>query len=131
VSRVFGSYVQRFHPRLLVAAGLFLMAVGMGALAGFSQIPIVVAGAIAFGLGSSVLYPVVSAWVSEGLDPARRSGPQALVTTIFYAGLYAMPYPLSFLVAPAGYRATEGVLAVIGFTVASLVLASHMVRKKD
>ena len=129
MSRVAGSFVQRFHPRVLVAAGLMLMAAGLAMLAAFSQIALIVVGAVSFGLGSSVLYPVVSAWVSEGLDPARRSGPQALVTTIFYAGLYAMPYPLSFVVAPMGFRMTEALLAAAGAALAVLVIASHLMRR--
>jgi hypothetical protein len=84
---------------------------------------------VAFGLGSSVLYPVVSAWISQGVEPARRAGPQAVITTIFYAGLYGMPFPLSFVVAAGGYRVTEVLLAAIGFLLAGLLAASHVMRK--
>lgn len=128
LSRVGGSALQRLHPRVLVACGLSLMALGLVLLAvAGAWLPAVVVGAVAFGLGSSVLYPVVSAWISQGLDPARRAGPQAVITAIFYAGLYGMPFPLSFVVASGGYLMTEILLAAIGLLLAGLVAASHFI----
>ncbi|MDB5593225.1 MAG: Major facilitator superfamily 1 [Hyphomicrobiales bacterium] len=129
LSRVGGSVLHRLHPRVLVAGGLSLMGFGLVLLAvAGALIPVVIVGAVAFGLGSSVLYPVVSAWISQGLDPARRAGPQAVITAIFYAGLYGMPFPLSFVVASGGYRMTEILLAAIGLLLAALVAASHVMR---
>jgi MFS family permease len=121
LTRVAGSVFQRFQPRTLVASGLALMAVGLALIALSSSLAIIVAGSVAFGLGSSVVYPVVSAWLGQGIEPARRAGPQAVGAACFYMGLYGMPFPLAFLVAPAGYFTTSLLLAGFGLGVAGLM----------
>lgn len=121
LTRVSGSMFQKIQPRTLVASGLTLMAAGLALIAASSAIPVLIAGAIAFGLGSSVLYPVVAAWLGQGIEPARRAGPQAVGAACFYLGLHGMPFPLAFLVAPAGYFATSMILAAAGVAVAAVL----------
>jgi MFS family permease len=121
LTRVAGSVFQRFQPRTLVASGVALMACGLALVAGSSSLAIIVLGSVAFGLGSSVIYPVVSAWLGQGIEPARRAGPQAVGAACFYMGLYGMPFPLAFLVAPAGYLTTSLLLTGFGLFVACLV----------
>ena len=118
LTRVSGSIFQRFQPRALVSSGLALMAFGLGLVALSSSLPIIIAGSIAFGLGSSVIYPVVSAWLGQGIEPSRRAGPQAVGAACFYLGLYGAPFPLAFLVAPAGYVTSSLMLAGFGLIVA-------------
>lgn len=129
LSRISGSVLQRAHPRILVAAGLLMMGAGFALMATSSALPMIVAGSIAFGLGSSVIYPVVSGWISQAVEPSRRAGPQAVITAIFYAGLYGMPFPLSFVIAAIGYAATEYALCVIGLAFAALMAVSHLVKR--
>ena len=121
LTRVAGSMFQRFQPRTLVAAGLGLMAGGLALIALTSSLAFIGVGAIAFGLGSSVVYPVVSAWLGQGIEPSRRAGPQAVGAACFYLGLYGMPFPLAFLVAPAGYLNTSLMLALFGLVVAGVL----------
>jgi MFS family permease len=66
-----------------------------------------------FGLGHSLVYPVLSVWMSEGVDPARRAGPQAWLNAFFNVGLYATPLPETWLVAGFGYDWTMIVLSGI------------------
>ena len=118
LTRVSGNFFQRFQPRALVACGVSLMAFGLAVLAMTSAVVPVIAGAVAFGLGSSVIYPVVSAWLSQGIAPERRAGSQAVGAACFYLGLYGTPFPLAFVVAPAGYLATSIMLGLFACAVA-------------
>jgi MFS family permease len=121
MTRVAGGIFQRFQPRTLVASGVALMAFGLALISLSSSLAVIVAGSVAFGLGSSVIYPVVSAWLGQGIEPARRAGPQAVGAACFYMGLYGMPFPLAFLVAPAGYLTTSLLLAGFGLAVACVL----------
>ena len=121
LTRMSGNLFQRVSPRLLVASGLSLMAVGLGIIAASSALALIMSGAIAFGLGSSVIYPVVSAWLGQGIEPARRAGPQAVGAACFYFGLYGMPFPLAFLVEPAGYVTTSLLLMAFALAIALLL----------
>ena len=100
-------------------AGLALMSFGFVAIALAHALwwP-VIAGGILFGTGYSLVYPLLSAWMSEGLDPSRRAGPQALLNTSFNLGLFATTYPETLLIARFGYDATLYVLAGLGVTTA-------------
>ena len=69
---------------MLIASGLTLMCLGFVGIALAHAVwwP-VIAGGILFGTGYSLVYPLLSAWMSEGLEPSRRAGPQALLNTSF------------------------------------------------
>ena len=62
--------VEEVDRRVLIASGLTLMSVGFVAVALAHAVwwP-VVAGGILFGTGDSLVYPLLSAWMSEGLSP--------------------------------------------------------------
>jgi hypothetical protein len=77
---------------------------------------------VALGAGNSVMFPVVAAWMSEGLAPGERAGPQAIAATGFYFGTYAMPYPETFMVAAWGYAGAETALALLACAVALLLI---------
>jgi MFS family permease len=129
LSRVSGNMFQRFQPRFLVSIGVAMMGVGLAAIAITDQIWLVVLGSILFGLGSSVLYPVVSAWLAQGIEPEKRAGPQAVGSAAFYLGLHGMPLPLAFLVEPAGYAVTSYLLAFVALIVAgALLVRGQLVR---
>jgi MFS family permease len=107
--------VEEIDRRVLIASGLTLMSLGFVAVAFAHTVwwPVVIGG-IFFGTGYSLVYPLLSAWMSEGLEPSRRAGPQALLNTSFNLGLFATPYPETILISQFGYDATLYVLAGLG-----------------
>jgi MFS family permease len=115
--------IETIERRYLVGLGLTLMSVGFVAVAasGASIWP-VIAGGIAFGFGYSLTYPVLSAWISQGVDPDLRAGPQAVLNAAFNFGLFAMPLPETWLVASLGYERAMMVLAAIGIVVAGVLV---------
>ena len=107
------GFFQRLEPRLVVASGMIVMAVAYLTLI-IVMHPVAVAGCgILFGAGYSVVYPVLSAWVSEGLSASERAGPQALFNSIFNAGLLWMPLPITGVVALFGYAGALVALALL------------------
>jgi MFS family permease len=123
-SRFFAlRHVEDVDRRVLIATGLALMSLGFVAIAVAHAVwwP-VIAGGILFGTGYSLVYPLLSAWMSEGLEPSRRAGPQALLNTSFNLGLFATPYPETLLISRFGYDATLYVLAGLGFATALVLV---------
>jgi MFS family permease len=123
-SRFFAlRHVEDIDRRILIASGLALMSLGFVAIALAHAVwwP-VIAGGMLFGTGYSLVYPLLSAWMSEGLEPSRRAGPQALLNTSFNLGLFATPYPETILISRFGYDATLYVLAGLGFATALLLV---------
>jgi len=123
-SRFFAlRHVEEVDRRVVIASGLALMSFAFVAIALAHAVwwPVVVGG-ILFGTGYSLVYPLLSAWMSEGLEPSRRAGPQALLNTAFNLGLFATPYPETILIAHFGYDATLYVLAGFGFATALFLI---------
>jgi hypothetical protein len=81
----------------------------------------------ALGVGNSVMYPVLSSWMSYGLGPTQRAGVQALAATAFYFGIYAAPFPQSWLIGWIGYASTQlwlaGVCTLVGLV---MIFAGRM-----
>lgn len=106
-------WLADLRPPSLVIASLVAFTLAFVLIA-FAHGPLVLTlGGVAFGIGNSIMFPVVSAWVGEGLAPADRAGPQAVGTATFYFGIYAMPFPQTYMIAAWGYVATELVLAAL------------------
>lgn len=106
--------VEDANKRFLVAAGLALEAVGFVAVAWAGpHMLFVVAGGIVFGLGHSLIYPVLAAIMSADIEPSQRSGSQAWLNAGFNTGIYATPLPQALLVAWGGYNATMIALAIV------------------
>ena len=111
--------VEAVDRRLLVAAGLMLEAIGYVAVSGAgSRAWMVSIGGVLFGFGHSMIYPVLAVWVTDGVDAARRAGPQAWLNAFFNLGIYATPLPETWLVAAYGYEAAMVALAAIAAAVA-------------
>lgn len=101
------AVLAKYSPRILVTAGLVAYSLAY-LLIVLAREPIVMGiGAALFGFGNSVMFPVVSAWIGEGLEPRDRAGPQAVSTASFYTAIYALPWPQSFIIGAAGYAAAE------------------------
>jgi MFS family permease len=119
------NHFGRFDLRFIVAAGLILMGVGF-AIVAFGTLAVHVAlGGLVFGVGYSVVYPVLSAWISEGLPAGERSGPQALFNAAFNAGLLLMPLPVSYLIGWFGYSGALLCLAALGWAMAATLFVSN------
>ena len=84
----------------------------------------VVAGTL-LGLGNSMVYPVISAWMGKGAAAHARPGVQALAATSFYMGVYATPFPDTYLVAWFGYTTTEIILGGAGICVAIALILGY------
>jgi MFS family permease len=131
-SRFFAlRYVEEIDRRVLIASGLTLMCLGFVGIALAHAVwwP-VIAGGILFGTGYSLVYPLLSAWMSEGLEPSRRAGPQALLNTSFNLGLFATPYPETILISHYNYDATLYVLAGFGFATALFLIGRSRALKQ-
>ena len=118
------NHFGRFDRRMIVAGGLILMGIGFTTVAASGTALWVAFGGIIFGTGYSVVYPLLSAWMSEGLPAAERSGPQAIFNAAFNAGLLWMPLPVSYGVALLGYQGALLGLALFGWAMAALLLLS-------
>jgi predicted MFS family arabinose efflux permease len=105
------GFFQKLEPRLVVAGGMFVMALAYILLVIVMHPFAVAACGMLFGSGYSVVYPVLSAWVSEGLSASERAGPQALFNAIFNAGLLWMPLPITGIVALFDYAGALQALA--------------------
>ena len=112
------GFFQRLDPRLVVSVGMSAMALAYILLVRV-QHPFAVAGCGAlFGSGYSVVYPVLSAWISGGLSPSERAGPQALFNAVFNVGLLWMPLPVTGLIALFGYGGALQALALLSLVMA-------------
>jgi len=107
---------------MLVVASLVIYGLGFALIAFAGAAPTMILGAVAYGVGNSIMLPVVAAWVVEGIEPEERSGPQAVNISAFYLGLYATPYPIAHLIDAVGYVTTEWILAVIALAMSVVVL---------
>lgn len=87
-------------------------------------------GGVLFGFGNAIMFPVTAAWVGEGLEPSERAGPQAVNTAAFYFGIYALPWPQTFMIAAWGYDAIELTWALIASVLAVIVLFARVLPRK-
>ena len=107
--------IEQANRRYLIGAGLAFEAIGLVAVAFAAQhLWLVSVGGVLFGLGHSMVYPVLSVWMSQGVEPTMRAGPQAWLNTFFNIGLFAMPAPESWLIGAVGYDRTMIVMAGLG-----------------
>jgi MFS family permease len=119
-------FIEQLDRRLLVAAGLGLMATAFLLVAASDNRASIAAAGVMFGFGYSVVYPLVSAWMSAGLPSSERSGPQAIFNAIFSIGLLGTPYPVTFIIAAEGYGAALRVLAVFGLAMAAILVSARL-----
>lgn len=104
VSRFFFlGWMERWSRRNILIMGFGCMALSYALLATTSNAWIVTALAIVFGLGSSVSYPTLSAWVSDQFPPHGKTMPLAIFNTAFNLGLVLTPFCAGYLIAHHGY----------------------------
>ena len=118
--------LSMFHPRYLAAGGLVVTSVSLLVAAWNSGPAFALVAGLLLGMGNSMMYPVISAWMARGCPPAQRGGVQAIAATAFYGGIYTTPWPETFIVAGWGYPATQAVLGAIGVAMSLVLLASRI-----
>ena len=116
-------FMSKMRPQVLVTLSLLTYGIGYLFMAPATGMAAMIMGGIFFGIGNSIMFPVVAAWVGEGLDPSRRAAPQAVSNAFFYIGMYALPWPQSYLIGKWGYAMTEWGWAVIALGLTALMLA--------
>ncbi|WP_374307467.1 MFS transporter [Methylocella sp.] len=119
---------ETLDRRLLVACGFLCQAASLALLGAAGVSWLVAVAGILFGAGYSVIYPVLSAAVSAGLEPSERAGPQALFNTAFNVGIFLMPYPVALLIGAFGYGASAFCLAALALASAALLAAAALRR---
>jgi MFS family permease len=113
--------MEGVNRHFLVGGGFVLEALGFAAVAFAGGSWLVVVAGMLFGMGYSVVYPILSAWMSDGLAPGERVGPQGLLNAIFSFGMFAMPFPLTYLIAAVGYNTALLCLAAFAIVCAAIL----------
>ena len=113
---------SKYSAKYVVAGGLSMMSSCYIALALTHTDWVVALCGLGFGSGYSVVYPVVSNWMSGSLPPHERAGPQAAFNAIFHIGLLWMPLPVTYLIASIGYSGALIALGFLGFAFTGLIL---------
>lgn len=117
------AVLAKYSPRILVTAGLLTYSLAY-LLIVLAREPIAMGvGAALFGFGNSVMFPVISAWIGEGLGPHDRAGPQAVNTASFYMAIYALPWPQTFVIGAWGYAAAEWMWVACAAGLAAYMIA--------
>lgn len=115
-------WLSAMRPPKLVMASLLIYALSFVLIAIARDAFVMGLAGVAFGVGNAIMYPVVSAWLGEGLAPSERAGPQAIGTAVFYLGIYATPLAQTFMIASWGFFATEMIFAGLAALVAMVLV---------
>ncbi len=115
--------LQHLPPPYLVAGGMAMTALGYLLMTIAPNAYVIALSGFLLGGGNSVMWPIVSAWVSLGLGPTERGAPQAVASTAFYFGIYVAPLPLTYVIASQGYLAAEALLAVLAAVMTAVLFA--------
>ena len=118
--------LSAYHPRLLATGGLLLTSIALVFAAWSATSGFALLAGLFLGMGNSMMYPVISAWMGRGCPPAQRGGVQAIAATAFYGGIYATPWPETYMVAGFGYSATQVALGLLGVAMAGALAASRV-----
>ena len=117
--------VQAWPRRAMLIFAFAAMGGAFWLLSLTSQAWVVVLVAFLFGLGSSMSYPMLNAWVSEKFTPAQLATPLAIFNAVFNFGLILTPFSAGYIISLSGYDSTLRILATGSFIiVATLLLGS-------
>lgn len=117
-------WLSSMRPPGLVIASLAIYALSFVLIAVARDAFVMSVAGVAFGIGNAIMYPVVSAWLGEGLQPSERAAPQAIGTAAFYFGIYATPLAQTFMIGAWGFFATEMILAAMAALMAAVLVAA-------
>jgi MFS family permease len=126
----FLGLVERIDRRIVVGGGLTLLGIAMALLSVASSVPAVVVAGVIFGLGHSTGYPVISAWICEGVAPADRATPMAIFNAAFSVGISGSPLVTSWFVVAVGYPLVMQGLAALSIVMAAVMAAAFFSRPR-
>ena len=107
--------LSALHPRALAASGLVGCSLSLLAIAFATGPALVAVSGVFLGLGNSMMYPVMSAWLGRFAGRKDGGGVQAIVASAFYIGIYWAPWPQSGLIEQYGFYGASLVMAAAGF----------------
>jgi predicted MFS family arabinose efflux permease len=116
--------VENIDRRLVVAGGAAALATGISLAALATTMPMVIAAGLVFGLGHSIGFPVISAWVCDGTPPEQRATPLALFNATFFAAITFVALPASVGIGRFGYVPVMVGIAALGLALAVLMIAA-------
>jgi MFS family permease len=117
------NHIAALDGRVVVGSGFGLMAAGFIVVAFFTDPAVMALGGFLFGTGYSVVYPILSAWISRGLGPSDRAGPQAVFNAIFNIGILWVPLPMVAVITLVGYQGAILTLAALGIVIGAGLVA--------
>ena len=116
--------MENIDRRLVIAGGAAALAAGIALAAFATTMPMVVAAGLVFGLGHSIGFPVISAWVCDGTPPEQRATPLALFNATFFAAITFIALPASLAIDRFGYVPAMMAISVFGLTLSVLMTAA-------
>jgi MFS family permease len=122
------ALVENVDRRLVVAGGALVLAAGLLLAAFAHNATFAVAAGFVFGLGHSVGFPVISAWICDGTPPEKRAIPLALFNATFFAAITFVALPASVAIGRFGYAPVMTVIAATGVILAAVMVSAWMRR---
>ena len=126
---VTGPLSDRWGRKGLIAAGMWVQAVGLFGIAGLDGFGWWLLGSVLLGLGTAMVYPCLLAAISDAADPSWRA--RALSVYRFWRDLgYAIgALTAGLLVASGGFRVTIAAIGVVTL-VSGIVVAGLMQERR-
>ena len=121
--------VQAWPRRAMLIFAFAAMGGAFWLLSLNSQTGIVVLIAILFGLGSSLSYPMLNAWVSEKFTPEQLATPIAIFNAIFNFGLNLTPFAGGYIISLSSYDSLLRILSAASLMIILALLFSR--RNRD
>jgi MFS family permease len=122
------ALVENVDRRLVVAGGAVVLAAGLLLAAFAHNATFAVAAGFVFGLGHSVGFPVISAWICDGTPPEKRAIPLALFNATFFAAITFVALPASVAIGRFGYAPVMTFIAATGIVLAAIMVSAWMRR---
>jgi len=122
------ALVENIDRRLVVAGGAIVLAAGLLLAAFAHNATFAVAAGFVFGLGHSVGFPVISAWICDGTPPEKRAIPLALFNATFFAAITFVALPASVAIGRVGYVPVMVFIAATGVVLAAIMVSAWMRR---
>ena len=116
--------LETIDRRLVVAGGGIVLGLGLTLAALATNLPMAIAAGAVFGLGHSIGFPVLSAWICDGVPPEARATPLALFNATFFAAIYLVALPASLAIARFGYPPVMIATASTGLVLAVFLVVA-------
>lgn len=123
--------VQGLDRRTLIGLGFLFEGLSFSVMTNAHVWWLISVGGILFGIGYSVVYPLISAWMSEGIEPNARAGPQGLMNMVLSFGIFFMPYPVTSIIQGFGYKGAMGTLAALALAAAAVLFGLVALRRRE